>query len=198
MRERERERERAQIAKREEEETLPANLELQSNDHRPSSSPTIAPRRSSIAASRRSSIAAPRRSSITTPRRLILPSISPPPRDLTFYSAARSQFDRIWWIFLLGFVSFVNECGIDSLSTCLQLRKCMENWVAWLCKAFSIKMFERNKHWNWFSVKWILRQPKSLNTFFFPKNSISGKYFMGTKHSLSLKNFGVGYQSSTN
>ena len=36
-------------------------------------------------------------------------------------------------------------------------------------------MFVRTKHRNWFSVKRILRQPKSLNTFFFPKNSISGK-----------------------
>ena len=107
-------------------------------------------------------------------------------------SVMRSQFDRIWWIFLLGFVSFVNECGIDILSACLQLRKCMENWVAWLCKAFSVKIFERTKHRNWFSVKRILRQPNSLNTFFFPENSISEKYlfsrkyFTGTKHNLSL------------
>ena len=58
---------------------------------------------------------------------------------MLFRSAARSQFDRIRLIFLLGFVSSVNECGIDSLSACLQLRKCMENWT---CKAFSVKMFE--------------------------------------------------------
>ena len=44
-------------------------------------------------------------------RRTIAP-ISPSPRNLIFSSAAWSQFDRIWWIFLLGFVSFVNECGI--------------------------------------------------------------------------------------
>ena len=49
----------------------------------------------------------------------ISPPISPSPRDLIFSSAAQSQFDRIWWIFLLGFVSSVNECGIDSLSACL-------------------------------------------------------------------------------
>ena len=77
-------------------------------------------------------------------RRTIAP-ISPSPRDLIFSSAARSQFDRIWWIFLLGFVSSVNECGIDSLSACLQLRKCVEKWV---CKAFSVKMFEWTKHRN--------------------------------------------------
>ena len=81
-------------------------------------------------------------------RRTIAP-ISPPisllPRDLIFSSAARSQFDRIRLIFLLGFVSSVNECGIDSLFACLQLRKCVENWS---CKAFSVKMFEWTKHWN--------------------------------------------------
>ena len=77
-------------------------------------------------------------------RRTIAP-ISPSPRDLIFSFAARSQFDRIWWIFLLGFVSFVNECGIDSLSACLQLRKCMKNWA---CKAFFVKMFEWTKHRN--------------------------------------------------
>ena len=77
-------------------------------------------------------------------RRTIAP-ISPPPRNLIFSSAARSQFDQIWLIFLLGFVSSVNECGIDSLSAYLQLRKCMENWA---CKAFSVKMFEWTKHWN--------------------------------------------------
>ena len=81
-------------------------------------------------------------------RRTIAP-ISPPisllPRDLIFSSAARSQFDRIRLIFLLGFVSSVNECGIDSLSACLQLRKCVENW---LYKAFSVKMFEWTKHRN--------------------------------------------------
>ena len=75
-------------------------------------------------------------------RRMITP-ISPPisllPCDLIFSSAARSQFDRIRLIFLLGFVSSVNECGIDSLSACLQLRKCVENWSY---KAFSVKMFE--------------------------------------------------------
>ena len=130
-----------------------------------------------------------------------LRSISPPPRDLTFSFAARSQFDRIWWIFLLHFVSFVNECGIDSWSTCLQLRKCMENWVAWLCKAFSIKMFERTKHWNWFSVKQILRQPNSFNIFFFPENSISekylfsGKYFTETKHSLNVGSVDMAYSA---
>ena len=75
----------------------------------------------------------------------ISPPISPSPRDLIFSFAARSQFDRIWWIFLLGFVSSVNECGIDSLSACLQLRKCIENWA---CKAFSVKMFEWTKHRN--------------------------------------------------
>ena len=75
----------------------------------------------------------------------ISPLISPSPRNPIFSSAARSQFDRIWWIFLLSFVSFVNECGIDSLSACLQLRKCMENWA---CKAFSVKMFEWTKHRN--------------------------------------------------
>ena len=141
-RERERERERAHIAKREEEETS-----LSTTDR--------APVRRSHHADHRSQHLAARRSQhrIAWSRR----SISPPPRDLTFSSAARSQFDRIWWIFLLGFVSFVNECGIDSLSTCLQLRKCMENWVAWLCKAFSVKMFERTKHRNWFSIKRILR-----------------------------------------
>ena len=60
-------------------------------------------------------------------------------------SAAWSQHDRIWWIFLLGFAFSVNECGIDSLFACLQLRKCMENWA---CKAFSVKMFEWTKHRN--------------------------------------------------
>ena len=75
----------------------------------------------------------------------ISPPISPSPRDLIFSFAAWSQFDRIWWIFLLGFVSSVNECGIDSLSTCLQLRKCIENWA---CKAFSVKMFEWTNHRN--------------------------------------------------
>ena len=145
-------------------------------DHRPSSSLTIAPRRSSIATPPRSLIAALCRS-ISPPI-----SPSPPPRNL--------NLTGFYFIFLLGFVSFVNECGIDSLSACLQLRKCMENWVAWLCKAFSVKMFERTKHRNWFSVKRILRQPNSLNTFFFPENSISEKYlfsrkyFTGTKHSL--------------
>ena len=133
--EKEREREeRAQIGEREEEETSPATTDG-------------APVQRSHRAARRS------QHRIAWSRR----SISPPPRDLTFSSAARSQFDRIWRIFLLGFVSFVNECGIDSLSTCLQLRKCMENWVAWLCKAFSVKMFERTKHRNWFSIKRILR-----------------------------------------
>ena len=38
-------------------------------------------------------------------------SPSPPPRDLNLIG-----FD---FLFLLGFVSFVNECGIDSLLTCL-------------------------------------------------------------------------------
>ena len=73
------------------------------------------------------------------------PPISLLPRDLIFSSTARSQFDRIRWIFLLGFVSSVNECGIDSLSACLQLRKCVENWS---CKAFFVKMFEWTKHRN--------------------------------------------------
>ena len=45
----------------------------------------------------------------------------------------------------------------------------MENWVAWLCEAFFVKMFERTKHQNWFSVKWILRQPNSLIHFSFLK-----------------------------
>ena len=76
--------------------------------------------------------------------RMIAP-ISLLPRDLIFSSAVQSQFDQIWWIFLLGFVSSVNECGIDSLSACLQLRKCVENWA---CKAFSVKMFEWTKHRN--------------------------------------------------
>ena len=75
----------------------------------------------------------------------ISPPISLLPRDLIFSSAARSQFDWIRWIFLLGFVSSVNECGIDSLSACLQLTKCVENWS---CKAFSVKMFEWTKHRN--------------------------------------------------
>ena len=77
-------------------------------------------------------------------RRTIAP-ISLLPRDLIFSSAVQSQFNQIWWIFLLGFVSSVNECEIDSLSACLQLRKCVENWA---CKAFSVKMFEWTKHRN--------------------------------------------------
>ena len=108
-------------------------------------------------------------------------SPTPTPLDLAFTARSRirlhrsnpiaslsssfSQFDRIWWIFLLGFVSFVSECGIDSFSTCLQLRKCMENWVAWLCKAFSVKMFERTKHRNWFFRKMnseAAKQPKNI------------------------------------
>ena len=88
------------------------------------------------------------RSSITIVDRATCRTIAPilpSPRNLIFSSAVRSQFDRIWWIFLLGFVSSVNECGIDSLSACLQLRKCMKNWA---CKAFSVKMFEWTKHQN--------------------------------------------------
>ena len=109
--EREREREeRAQIGERERKKRLRWRSHHSSIDER--ARQTIAP--------------------ISTP-------ISPSPHNLIFSSAARSQFDRIWWIFLLGFVSSVNECGIDSLSACLQLRKCMENWT---CKAFSVKMFE--------------------------------------------------------
>ena len=62
-------------------------------------------------------------------------SPTPTPFDLAFAARSRlclhwsnpfaslssffSQFDQIWWIFLLGFVSFVSECGIDSFSTCL-------------------------------------------------------------------------------
>ena len=118
------------------------------DNHKPSSNPTIAPRQSLITAPHRLSIAEPRRSilllrsHLRSRLRSILPPISPSPplRDLNL-----TRFD---FLFLLGFVSFVNECGIDSLSTCLQLRKCMKNWVAWLCKAFSVKMFERTKHRN--------------------------------------------------
>ena len=108
----------------------------------------IAPRRVDERRNRRSSGAIPlvgRAPLVDRATRRTIASISPPPRDLIFSSAARSQFDHIWWIFLLGFVSSVNECGIDSLSACLQLRKCMENWA---CKAFSVKMFEWTKHWN--------------------------------------------------
>ena len=74
-------------------------------DHRPSSSRTIAPRRSSIAAPSCSSIA-PLVDRSTAPFDLVARSrlwsrrsISPPPLDLIFSSAARSQFDQIWWIF---------------------------------------------------------------------------------------------------
>ena len=117
----------------------------------------------------------------------ISPPISPSPRDFIFSSAMRSQFDRIWWIFLLGFVSFVNECGIDSLCASLRLRKCMENWV---CKAFSVKMFEWTKHRNWFSVKRILWQTNTWKHFLFRKIAFSenrifsGNAFTRTKHSL--------------
>ena len=155
-RERERERDRKERGRRD-----------FAGDHRPSSSPTIG--------SHWSSIATPCRliSPLWSYLRSTSPSISPPispsplPRDLNL-----TGFD---FLFLLGFVSFVNECGIDSLLTCLPLRKCMENWVAWLCKAFSVKIFEWTKHRNWFSVKRILRQPNSLITFFFLENSISRK-----------------------
>ena len=118
----------------------------------------------------------------------ISPPISPSPRDFIFSSAARSQFDRIWWIFLLGFVSFVNECGIDSLCASLQLRKCMENWV---CKAFSVKMFEWTKHQNWFSVKRILWQTNTWKHFLFWKIAFSENRifsenaFTQTKHTLN-------------
>ena len=95
--------------------------------------------------------------------RSCLRSISPSPRDLIFSSAARSQFDRIWWIFLLGFVSFAGFfCAISISLTWV----CMENWV---CKAFSVKMFEWTKHQNWFSVKRILWQPNTWKHFPFRK-----------------------------
>ena len=81
---------------------------------RPSSSPTtIAAHSSDQAPIRWSilSIAAPRRSSKD---RLQHHSISPLPRYLASrsnpiasLSSFFSQFDRIWWIFFLGFVSFV-------------------------------------------------------------------------------------------
>ena len=139
--------------------------------------------------SRRSSIVSLVERSHRSRLQSCLRSILPSPRDLIFSSAAQSQFDQIWWILLLGFVSFVNECGIDSLSACLQLRKCMENWV---CKAFSVRMFEWTKHRNWFFVKRILWQPNTWKHFpfqeiAFPKNGIfSGNAFTRTKHSLSL------------
>ena len=135
-RERERERERESPDRKERGRSDFAD------NHKPSSNPTIAPRQSLITAPHRLSIVEPRCSSIAALCRSISPPISPspPPRNL--------NLTGFYFIFLLGFVSFVNECGIDSLSTCLQLRKCMENCVAWLCKAFSIKMFERTKHQN--------------------------------------------------
>ena len=161
-REREREREkRAQIGERDRKKREPAINEGRDRPTSEKREPAIAPlvdhdceraRRSTsgVIVRRATSGAIVRRahSSIAivdrVARRTIAP-ISLLPHDLVFSSAARSQFDRIWWIFLLGFVSSVNECGIDSLSACLQLRKCVENWA---CKAFSVKIFEWIKHRN--------------------------------------------------
>ena len=102
--------------------------------------------------------------------------------DLTFSSTTRSQFDWIWFSFFAGFCFFCEWVWNWFIINMFTLRKCMENWVAWLCKAFSVKMFERTKHRNWFSVKWILRQPNSLNTYFFPENSIFEKYLFSGKY----------------
>ena len=70
------------------------------DNHKPSSSPTIAPRQSLIAAPNQSLIAEPRRSSIAAPRRSISPPISPSslPRDLNL-----TEFDEFfcWVLFLL-------------------------------------------------------------------------------------------------
>ena len=140
-REREREREKREPRsgrEREEEETSPAITPLV--DRRAARSTS-----SAIVQQARSSITPLVDRAAFRTIAPISPLISPSQRDLIFSSASRSQFDRIWWIFLLGFVSFVNECGIDSLFACLQLRKCMENWA---CKAFSVKMFEWTKHRN--------------------------------------------------
>ena len=142
--EREREREeRAQIEERERERKKREPVIDERRD-RPTSAPLIDRDCERARRSRPSTIAIVDRAA----RRMITP-ISPPisllPCDLIFSSAARSQFDRIRLIFLLGFVSSVNECGIDSLSACLQLRKCVENWAS---KAFSVKMFEWTKHRN--------------------------------------------------
>ena len=195
-RERERERERARRSPTSEQEDRIGARRLHSSDRSnpPSLNPVTDHRdRFTISGPRVKRETERERRETITPVRLQRRSILPPSHDLAFASVARSrlllhrsnpiaslssffsQFDWIWWIFLLGFVSFVSECGIDSFSTCLQLRKCMKNWVAWLCKAFSVKMFERTKHRNWFSVKRIPRQPNNLKNFpflkiEFPKN----------------------------
>ena len=107
-RERERGREKRESPdrrKREEEETSPAIAPLvDRRAARLTSSAIVRRARSSIAIVDRAT-----RRTIAP----ISPPISPSPRDLIFSSAARSQFDRIWWIFLLGFAFSMNECGID-------------------------------------------------------------------------------------
>ena len=135
---REREREKREPRSERERERKKRELAIDERRDRPTSAPLIDRDCERARRSRPSTIAIVDRAA----RRMIAPIsplISLLPRDLIFSSAARSQFDRIRLIFLLGFVSSVNECGIDSLSACLQLRKCVENWSY---KAFSVKMFE--------------------------------------------------------
>ena len=99
--------------------------ELQSDDHKLSSSPTthtaLTAPVSSITASRRSSKDWLQRHAI---------SPSPPPRDLASRSnpvaslSSFSQFDRIWWIFFfLGFVSFGFMDWEMILYICLEAKK---------------------------------------------------------------------------
>ena len=75
--------------------------------------------------------------------------LASPARSHLLLHCAISIWPDFRWIFLLGFVSSVSvelsACFVSSLSACLQLRKCVENWS---CKAFSVKVFEWAKHRN--------------------------------------------------
>ena len=75
--------------------------------------------------------------------------LASPARSHLLLHCAISIWPDFRWIFLLGFVSSVSvelsACFVSSLSACLQLRNCVENWS---CKAFSVKVFEWAKHRN--------------------------------------------------
>ena len=78
------------------------------------------------------------------------------------------EFDRIWWIFF-GWVLFL----------CLSIEKLYYKFV-W-------KLTKCGKMWG---TNYFLGCNQTLENISFPKNSISGKYFTWTKHSLKGKDLG--------